>query len=306
MKWMPLILILAQPYIYGQRSIAYLNKPNAEVVSISSKKPANSHVIPIEIIRGMIYLQAELNGKTGLFILDTGAPTLVINQDHAKGPKAKALSLNADIQVTETRVASFQLGEIEHQNLEALALDLSHLERVSGQEILGLVGYNVFDRFALLLDFEQKLLFLTPFSQKITPSLYQPHTSLPFTLHEHLPIISVRVAGQVLNFGIDTGAASNLLDERFLSHPIAEVMEQLPKEEIQGLDQKVKLVEAGYMEVQTKEGWSLGKNKFLFTDLSFLRERTGCDIDGLLGSPFLAGADCSINYPKRKLDLWSK
>jgi len=305
MKWMAFILILAYSPIYGQRSIAFLNKPNLEVVSIHSKKPANSHEIPIEIIRGMIYLEAEMNGTKGFFILDTGAPTLIVNQDHAVGQHSDALSINAGIQVVETKVKSFKLGGIRKRNLDALALDLSHLEIASGRQILGLVGYNVFERFALSFDFDQKRLFLSPSSQKIRPSLHQPSASLPFTLHEHLPIVKVQIGGKTLKFGIDTGAASNLLDQRLLKQSAQLPIQYLPNEEIQGLDQEIVLVKAGRLEVTGEDGWTFGKNKFLFMDLTFLREHTGCDIDGLLGSPFLAKADLTIDYPKRRINLWS-
>lgn len=306
MKWMAIILILAHSSVYGQQSIAFLNKPTSEVVSIHSNKPANSHEIPIEIIRGMIYLEAEMNGTKGLFILDTGAPTLIVNQDQATGQQADAMSINAGIQVVETKVKSFKLGGIRKRNIDALALDLSHLEKASGRQILGLVGYNVFERFALSLDFDQQKLFLSPSSQKIEPSLHQPTTSLPFTLHEHLPIVKVQIGGKTLKFGIDTGAATNLLDARLLKQSSQLSIEYLPNEEIQGLDQKIVLVKAGILEVTGKNGWTFGKNKFLFTDLSFLREHTGCEIDGLLGSPFLAKTDLTIDYPKRKINLWSR
>ena len=306
MKWMVFILILAYSPIYGQRSIAFLNKPNLEVVSIHSNKPANSHEIPIEIIRGMIYLEAEMNGTKGLFILDTGAPTLIVNQVKAAGQEAAALSINAGIQVVETRIKSFKLGGIRKRNLDALALDLSHLEKASGREILGLVGYNVFERFALSLDFDQKRLFLSPSSQKLTASLHQPSASLPFTLHEHLPIVKVQIGGKILKFGIDTGAATNLLDVRLLSQPAQLSIQYLPNEEIQGLDQEIVLVKAGLLEVNGEDGWTFGQNKFLFTDLTFLREHTGCEIDGLLGSPFLAKTDLTIDYPKRRINMWSK
>lgn len=306
MKWMAFILILIPTILYGQQSIAFLNLPKTEVVSLHSNKPANSDVIPIEIIRGMIYLEAELNGTRGLFILDTGAPTLILNQSQATGPEAGAMGLNANIQVVETMVRSFKLGTLQQNNIEALALDLSHLERASGKKILGLIGYDVFENSALLLDFDQKKLFLTPSSQKIEPSLHPPLASLFFTLHDHLPIVKVRIGGKVLQFGIDTGAARNLLDEKFLHDQAKLQIEFLPNEEIQGLDQNVKIVRAGLVEVSSNDELPFGKNKFLFTDLSFLREHTGCQIDGLLGSPFLANADFTIDYPKRRIEIWEQ
>ncbi len=306
MKWTILFLLLTPVYLYGQKPIAFLKKSNLQVVSLSSNKPANSHKIPIEIVRGMIYLEAELNGRKGSFILDTGAPTLIVNQVQAKGQQADALGLNSGIQVTETKVRSFKIGRIKQRNVDALALDLSHLERASGRQILGLVGYNVFEQFALLLDFDQHLLFLSPSSQKIQPTLHQPMASLPFTLHEHLPIVKVRVGGKLLKFGIDTGAATNLLDKRILESSARLTIKHLPNEEIQGLDQQVKLVRAGKLEVEGEDGWIFGENKFLFTDLSFLRENTGCEIDGLLGSPFLAKTDITIDYPKRKINMWTQ
>lgn len=306
MKWMALILTLIPSILYGQKSIAFLNKPKTAVVSLNSNKPANSEVIPMEVIRGMIYLEAELDGVKGLFILDTGAPTLIINRAQATGKLADALSLHGDIQVVETLVETFKLGQHRQDNIKALALDLSHLEKASGKKILGLVGHDVFENSVLLLDFDQKKIFLSSSPQKREPSLHQPTASLTFDLHDHLPIVQVRIGGKLLRLGIDTGAASNLLDKRILDEQLEMKIDFVPNEQIQGLDRQVQIVQAAQIEVFGEDQLPFGKNKFLFTDLSFLRAHTGCEIDGLLGSPFLSKADFTIDYPMKRIDIWLK
>ena len=133
MKWMAFILVLLTFQAFGQQSIAFLNKPNLEVHSLSSSVPANSQTIPMQIIRGMIYLEAEMNGQKGQFILDTGAPMLIVNQKMEDHNTRNALSFGEGISVIETQVASFNLANIHQENINALALDISHLEKAAGK-----------------------------------------------------------------------------------------------------------------------------------------------------------------------------
>ncbi len=306
MKWMAFIFVLLTFPVSGQQSIAFLNKPNLEVRSLSSRIPANGQAIPMQIIRGMIYLEAEMNGQKGHFILDTGAPMLVVNQKMNSQNTKNALSFGEGISVMETQIASFNLANIHQENIDALALDMSHLEKASGKNIMGLIGYNVLAQFELFFDFDQQLLHLIQIKAKTSPSLQRPFASIDFKLYDHLPIVKVKIGGKTLRLGIDTGAASNLMDERVLADLDASEIQYLPKEEIQGLDQKVKVVQSGLLQQLKVKNSSFGETKFLFTDLSFLREHTGYQIDGLLGSPFFAKASFSINYPKKKINIWSE
>lgn len=305
MKWMVFLLIVLSNSVFGQQSIAFLNKPNLEVRSLSSSIPANSQAIPMEVIRGMIYLEAEMNGQKGQFILDTGAPMLIVNQKTKPENTKNALSFGEGISVTETQVASFNLANIQQENIDALALDISHLEKASGKDIMGLIGYNVLAQFELFFDFDHQLLHLIQIQAKPSLSLQGPSASINFKMYDHLPIVKVKIGGKTLRLGIDTGAASNLMDERVLSDLDTTEIQYLPKEEIQGLDQKIKVVQSGLIQQLKVKNASFGETKFLFTDLSFLREHTGHQIDGLLGSPFFAKASFSINYPKKKINIWS-
>lgn len=305
MKWMAFLFILLSSSLFGQQSIAFLNKPNLEVRSLTSSIPANSQTIPMQIIRGMIYLEAEMNGSKGQFILDTGAPLLIVNQKIESQNTKNALSFGEGISVTETQIASFNLANIHQENIDALALDISHLEKASGKKIMGLIGYNVLAQFELFFDFDHQLLHLTQIKTKLSPSLKSPSASIDFKLYDHLPIVKVKVGGKTLRLGIDTGAATNLMDQRILTDLDTTEIQYLPQEEIQGLDQKVKVVQSGIIQQLKVKNSSFGETKFLFTDLSFLRQHTGYQIDGLLGSPFFSKASFSINYPKKKINIWS-
>ncbi|MEZ5044333.1 MAG: retroviral-like aspartic protease family protein [Saprospiraceae bacterium] len=305
MRWMVFFFLFIGFSVFGQRSIAFLDTPNHKVVSISSNIPENSQAIPMEIVRGMIYLEAEMNGEKGQFILDTGAPMLLVNQKELKQKQANALSFGEGISVTETEISSFNLANIHRKNLPALALDISHLEKASGKKIMGLIGYNVLEQYELLLDFDNNLLYLINVKSTKLPSLHNPVASISFNLDDHLPVIQAKIGGQILRLGIDTGAASNLLDEKVLAGLTDQEIDFLPNEEIQGLDQKVKEVKAAVLHQVDVNGHNIDNAKFLFTDLSFLREKTGHQLDGLLGSPFFSSATFSINYPKKKINIWS-
>jgi membrane-associated protease RseP (regulator of RpoE activity) len=101
------------------------------------------------------------------------------------------------------------LGDLIIDSVSAATIDLKPLTRYEGMPIEGILGYDIFSRFVVKIDYE---------NQKLT--LYEPSSFeykgkgevLPITLETSHPHIKAKVDGEYEGtFVIDTGARSSLV-----------------------------------------------------------------------------------------------
>jgi len=293
-------LLLGSSVLHSQRSIAYLNTP---VRPINEEMVIKDDLISFsfQLDRGMIYVKAAVEGQTGDFILDTGAPGLVVNEiPRGATTDYQAQSCSQEVVIGVKPVKIFSWANRTLRNLEAITLDLSHLDELHEAEVVGMIGYELLKSNTLFIDYQRSQLSLL--KNRMNVALTVPAARIPFALYDHLPVIEVVIGGKTFRLGIDTGATTNLLDRKGASH-LADLMQRGANEEIQGLDQGVQQVEAAYLEGIKAADFEFS-GKFLLLDLSHLKVDEQHPLDGLLGYQFLSNYRVAIDYPNQELLLW--
>lgn len=288
--------------LFGQQTVALLEWP-IHHPSRTTYAVGNGVKTAFELVRGMIYTGAEVDGIPGQFILDTGAPYLVLNHNPREA-RLQALSCKQDMNIQLTYVNQVQWAGRQQGRTEALFVDLSHFERAANRSIMGMIGYDQLRDQEIFIDYANRQLLLLPAEGNNLHRHGRPLASIPFVLYGHLPVIELRVGGQVLRLGIDTGAASNLLDERTLAKLDPGKLTFLRKEELQGLDKAVQTLEVYRIDDLRMQQEVVPQLDFLVGNLDHLRDATGLPIDGLVGYPFLSHYKFSLNYPQATLHLW--
>ena len=96
-------------------------------------------------------VQAKADTTLGNFILDTGAPNLVLNityfRDYPTTYTADAEHTGVTGSaptVTKTEIKKFSLGTLDYNRVEADLTDLGNIENSKGIKILGLLGLEFF------------------------------------------------------------------------------------------------------------------------------------------------------------------
>jgi len=310
MKWSIgfCLLFLSYGMTHGQHVVAFLNTLPEKVATESAYRFAKKQKaadIPFEIIRGMIVVQAHLDGQPGYFVVDTGAPLMVVNQTPNAEQSQQAKSFAKAVSYAPQIIDHFEWAGLTTKKLDALALDISHLEASTQRSLSGMVGYNALYNYEVLFDYSQNRMTLYSPRRNELHRVATPLMEIPFELQGHLPVVVVQSGTQKFNLGIDTGASVNLFDRRWLSDLPQEVLIHLVQEEVRGFDQVLNPVPAALVSGMTLQGMALDEQmSYLFTDLQHLQVDTNLKIDGLLGFPFLKNLVFSINYAKRKLYIW--
>ncbi len=268
-----------------------------------------------ELVGGLIFLDAKLDGQSQSFILDTGSPHLLINSILSEKKNGFIINgVGVTKNVKRMSKVNFDWQGIKLKRKVSYAVDLGNIARIKKRDFAGLISYDQVKRKELLIDYEKEKMFLISKSNKSFFENYEKADKVWFRMVGHIPVIKVKIGKKKYYFGIDTGAEINVIDQRLKNRLPKDMIESDFLGLIIGDDNKqiqVNHVQINHVQVnhvQVKEmkiGKSYYKNQpFAFADLSFLQGENGIKLDGLLGYPFLKEALFSINYRKKQLCKW--
>jgi len=122
---------------------------------------------------GHFQIKAKINGKTGKFILDTGASATVVNNSAAVKFKLKLQnkkSRNAGglgeskMVVRQSINNKITLGNFKAENYKISLLDLSHVNKSltnnGAGTIDGVIGADILKKYNAIIDYKGKALYL--------------------------------------------------------------------------------------------------------------------------------------------------
>ena len=297
------LLLLAGQLLTAQRSVNVLRTAYLPEHTAGSREVGLREAETFTFERNLIFFEALVNGQPGNFILDTGAPTLVVNNrgEVTHGSNYEGFGSGGSVELSDHRVDAFQMGGLSIENYWAIGLDLRSMETRVGQRIDGMVGYDLLNDGELRIDYAQRSFRLLPSERRPVHDGAQPRAVLRFSLVDHLPVVRLRINGKRYDFAIDTGAGSNLVDEH-----VARELQLTGTGEgmnIQGLDGRP--VEADLVTLPAPTEFADGREDvhLVTMDLSHLGDN-GQRLAGILGSAFLSQYTVGIDYRRRRIYLW--
>ena len=130
-------------------------------------KARSSYRIPFELTNNLVVLQGSINNSKPLFLLlDTGASGSVINESRVKelGLKlegqTKAATGNGPVEASFVRGVTLSVSGIEFPDLTLTSIRLSGLEAGFGRPVDGILGYEIFNRFVVEIDYISRIVTL--------------------------------------------------------------------------------------------------------------------------------------------------
>ncbi|SER27239.1 retropepsin-like aspartic protease [Neolewinella agarilytica] len=297
-----LLLILIPFPARAQDAVSILRAENRGG-SAAATAPLMANAQGFNFVRNLIFFPARVDGRQGNFILDTGAPSLLLNhrgETEKTSPATTGLGAGGEVELASQRVRSFEMGGLEMGSRWALSLDLRSMESRTGQRIDGYVGYDLISKGELRIDYPNRNFRLLNSERKPLEKGEAPIAVLRFSYIDHLPVVELKMGGKNLRFVVDTGAGKNLIDPQY-----AILGDQTNREiNIQGLDGGQATLGVCQMPVPERLPVMAEQLQFVTMDLSHLQSPGHPPIAGIIGADFLAKYCVGIDYRRRKLYLW--
>ncbi|HMQ48472.1 MAG TPA: pepsin/retropepsin-like aspartic protease family protein [Saprospiraceae bacterium] len=247
--------------------------------------------IPFELVNGLVVVQASVNGDPGNFILNTGLPEIMLNSTKVSGLEWNSQARNG----IPVHVNHFSWGGIERQQMDVIAMDMTHLETVSERPIWGIIGYELLQYYEVMFDSRNQVILLYTPKDSWVHELGKPLFSLNFKLYGQMPIINLQVEGQELVLGLDTGKSYSILRDQCKA--------KLAATSYKDLTQNAEDDSAPRIRIHQLESGDTAFEQVTFS-LEDLKAQELGKVDGLLGMSFLMQYRFAINYKTKTVHFW--
>lgn len=173
--------------------------------------------VPLIIGNQKLLVDVRIDGKGPFpFVLDTGGHAILTPATVAAlGLKTRGAGRtfgagSGSTAISYTRVDKLQLGDAEIDGQSFLVVPMSPALTDRGEQppIAGLLGLELFERFAVTLNFDAKRMTLQPFATATPPA---GAITLPIRFTNDMPLVEATLDGQRGIFGVDTGNIGPLM-----------------------------------------------------------------------------------------------
>lgn len=189
-------------------------RPASEIADVELLGGGDSAEIPFRLENNHIYVLASVNGSAPRnFLVDTGGANVLTRR------AAAALGIEAqgaiEVQgvgeetadVGMARVEAITVGGVRLVDQTFIVIDMDEIVAAEGIEFSGLVGFELFRRFVVEIDYARERLVLT----RPEAFRYQGSgTSIMFRFDGRTPVVDGAVDGIAGTFALDTGSRGSL------------------------------------------------------------------------------------------------
>lgn len=300
------ILFVFVFYLHAASAQSGGNNAMPEVFKVQPRIANQNYktVVPIDIWASKIFLQAEVNGKSYRFILDTGSPTILTKkvadalaleiQGQNTGKDANGNLVTMDLAVLQ----QLKIADVEFHNVPVFIFDPTGLE--AGQHILdgGVIGSEIMPLATWQINFANKELVITDTVSRLEYISAAARARLEVYAYPHTPIIEHEINGKFKDKAIfDTGspellhlnekAAQELKKRKLISSPVERGIGTFGESGGgRGEDQTYELLNIAEL--------SLGSLKFEDVDVW-----TRAEVPSLIGAKLFASHIVTLDYTKR-------
>jgi predicted aspartyl protease len=272
-------------------------------------------VVQFKMAGNLILVEALLDGVKRNFIVDNGAPKLILNAKYiakTRDTNSKVIStakgINGNISGMDiVKVKTFDFSGIKIEEQDVITTDLSHLEKELKADIYGLIGYEIYKDYDLVFDYKAKTLtLLNPEKSKVyVESKFNKKNfvSVPISMDvkgQYLALVNADIAGRNMKLALDCGAESNLLDTD-LFESVKSEMNKLHSDQLHGADKGTQTVQSGKLKTLKLGTKVFKKVKTVFSSMKQISEGYKIQLDGIIGYEILSKQKTWLSYVNKQL-----
>jgi hypothetical protein len=263
--------------------------------------------VPFDLVNNHIYVDGAVDGEPARFLVDTGGMNLLTPAAAKKfglngeGKMAVSGAGEQPQNVAFARGKQVRIGAATLANPVFYVIDLGNLPQIEGTPIDGLVGYEMFRRFDVQIDYAKKTLTISDPRNFVSPP---GATVLDFKLAGTNPKISATLDGMPVALTVDTGSRDSLtMSSPFVrAHSLVKKYAASPEAVIgwgvggaaRGRPARFGALQLGDLNIEGIAGNLFVGDKGAFSDP---------DIAGNLGGGVLRRFTVAFDYANRKMYL---
>ena len=255
--------------------------------------------------RGLMFVHARINERTGFVLVDTGSSGLLLNRKYFGADSRNSMpGITTTVEGIKPRLGSsavrtFQWGELHAEGIRGQLHDFSAMESPATTPLLGAVGHEQLKNCAVVFDWNNKRIDVRaasgPSEKMGGPRV--PRAVISFTYFLHAPAFPMRIGNTTCRVIFDSGAQINLVPNLngFESH-------------FRRVESGTKISDGGEYGRQTAllgfiDATSIGGIRYLNFPFAVF-EVPYLSGQGIIGSPLVQKNPVEINFPKKTITIW--
>jgi predicted aspartyl protease len=271
-----------------------------------------SMIIPLKRVGRLFLIEAKIDDLVGNFLFDTGAAQLVLNSTYFR----KYITINdaegggitgSTGAIRRTRIEKLDVAGLLYRDLTADVTDLGHIENRRGVKVLGLFGVCMLKGLEVVIDINHNELRLyrldkTGNRMSVPKIELRADVTEKIAMYHDILFIKVRIGGKTLDFCLDTGAESNVLD-CYASQKVLSTVTILRRSDLIGVGSGEAEVLLGKLNDFVLGEHPIPEMQVIIASLGALSVSYGYPVDGMLGYDFFEQGEICINLVKNELKI---
>jgi hypothetical protein len=263
---------------------------------------------PFHLVEGLILSPGSLNGKNGVWMIDTGSAITVINSPDTRNRKAMSLFLSGfnglSDQVDIQHIDEIQWGDYIRNDFDCITEDLSEMKFPGESDMLGIIGYALLRNFEIDFDYAAGEMTLHQVD-KMGRLLKKYESPTPITkikcvMAGHLLSFKGSIGGHNYRFGLDSGAAGNIIDST-MAAKLSPCFTYTGPDTLQGGGVYPVVAIGGTIDKVTVNKLEYPNMAMNFCDMSIATKYCDVHLDGILGYEFLRLHPVRMNFRRGEL-----
>ncbi|NBP70536.1 MAG: hypothetical protein EBR30_05465 [Cytophagia bacterium] len=286
------------------------------LIGVKPKGNFETLIIPIKRVDRLLLVEARIDTMQGNFIIDTGAPDLILNHTYFRKYWVSSDAIASNVggipsgPVKNTWIDQLEIRELRFERIKATLTELGHIENRSSIKVLGLLGVAIFKEFSMTIDLQQNVLILKKLDKKGNElsKLETPTTTktmkIPIKIVDNTIMLQGVVAGKKLNLCLDSGAETNVLNGN-VADKVLKKFTLARRSVLLGTGGSKVEVLVGRLDDFTIGTMNLSNLPTVISNLEEFGDASEQQIDGMIGFEFLNKGIICINFRKKELTVYA-
>lgn len=172
--------------------------------------------IPYVTTHGLMLMNSHYNGQDGVFIFDTGCDAVLIN-GVVSGSQKVFETIAGKVSVSPIEDVNLSFTDLSMFVAEGWMADLSHLEALVKQPLLGIIGMSDLAADVIHVNIKNQTIDLYP-NHMIHQVANGNYAQMDMQIHNNLPWIQMSVQGKSYIFLLDTGSSISVFNKNNLAN----------------------------------------------------------------------------------------